>query len=474
MCGFFLSDYSCAVSAINEIKDVLAMRGTECRLFQTEGFRGFHSRLAITGGTFGSQPLLCSKGCHALVYNGELYGYSQLSDKLADGQVLVDLLCEQGIEALGNFDLTFSGVLIDRKLGKIFVARDGLGKKPLYINYQEEIGVAISSVRFFNGNYDFDLSNLREIGAGEIFVYDLKSRRMLQNYSICYLSGKQTEGVPLSWVDHLKAGINNRLDGLPDVEEINILFSGGIDSIVLNEAIKQGGRKTRIFHLSSNTLDDLFCTKYEQWSGQKVERIRISELDLLSILEEFKQVRYKTYPDYSHVSGFTAFILGRYFRDQNISVVFSGDGADEIFCGYESTEKYFLNGFFNFRTYVQQIKDLRSDQFIKLDLAFGFNRVEVRSPYFAVGFRNLCQMSDFQELLKNGRPKEVVYQIANSLGIPAFLTDRKKEGFNVRIKQEILFQAVRKGRWLFLIALIKAMIIEKLRIRNSWVEVVCR
>lgn len=473
MCGFFLSNYSSADATIDEIKDVLALRGTDHHLFQMEDFKCFHSRLVITGGEYGSQPLSCSSGCHLLVYNGELYGYTKLGTDLADGRVLVDLLCAQGHEALINYDLTFSGVVLNLKLGTMVIARDCLGKKPLYVNYEQGVGIAVSSARFRNGEFGFNSSNQRQIGAGETFVYDYKSRLMIQNYSYPYGIRWQIEPLNLSVIDEFYMGIENRLDGLPKNEDIHILFSGGIDSIILNKAIQRLGRRTRIYHLSSNTLDDVFCSKYEQWSGQRVERIRISEIDLFSAFQEYTKLRDITYPEYINPSGFTAFLLGCYFREKNISVVFSGDGADEVFCGYQDPKNYFCHEVFNERLYVEQIKRLQTDQFIKLDLAFAFNKVEVRSPFLTRQLRNLYRRESFQSQLKGGRPKEIVYQIARSLDIPTSLTDRKKEGFNVRIKREILIQAFKGKKWSFLFSLIKKMIREKTIKDTSWMEAKC-
>lgn len=106
----------------------------------------FHRRLAITGVQNGWQPLPNERKTLWLSFNGEIYNYPELRNALlarghqfrgdSDGEVILHLYEDMGMQALENLNGDFAFALYDSGAGKLFLARDRFGVKPLYYAYK--------------------------------------------------------------------------------------------------------------------------------------------------------------------------------------------------------------------------------------------------------------------------------------------------------------------------------------------------
>jgi asparagine synthase (glutamine-hydrolysing) len=105
-----------------------------------------HRRLSIIDVAGGHQPLSNEDGTVWIVFNGEIYNHRELRQRLegaghrfatrCDTEVIVHLYEDEGLEFLGHLNGMFALAIWDARRGRLVVARDRLGKKPLYYRHE--------------------------------------------------------------------------------------------------------------------------------------------------------------------------------------------------------------------------------------------------------------------------------------------------------------------------------------------------
>ncbi len=102
-----------------------------------------HARLAVIDLTdAAAQPMADARGELRIVYNGEIYNYRELRDELvsqghrfqnqSDTEVIIEGYRRWGIDVLSRLNGMFAFALWDSRAGRLVLARDRIGKKPLY------------------------------------------------------------------------------------------------------------------------------------------------------------------------------------------------------------------------------------------------------------------------------------------------------------------------------------------------------
>jgi asparagine synthase (glutamine-hydrolysing) len=130
-------------SLLVRITDTIAHRGPDGAGYHVEGGLGLgHRRLAIIDVAHGRQPMFNEDGSVAVVFNGEIYNFQDLVAELrraghrfrtaCDTEVIVHAWEQWGADCVKRFRGMFAFALYDRKKQTLFLARDRLGKKPLY------------------------------------------------------------------------------------------------------------------------------------------------------------------------------------------------------------------------------------------------------------------------------------------------------------------------------------------------------
>jgi asparagine synthase (glutamine-hydrolysing) len=128
-------------STLEALSDALAHRGPDGAGMHVEGSVALaHRRLAVIDLATGAQPM--QRGACAVTYNGELYNYIELRQRLllrghafatsSDTEVLLAAYQEFGVSCVEHFVGMFAFILHDRERGIVLAARDPLGIKPLY------------------------------------------------------------------------------------------------------------------------------------------------------------------------------------------------------------------------------------------------------------------------------------------------------------------------------------------------------
>ena len=192
------------------------------------------------------QPYYSDDKDVALIFNGEFYNFEEYKLKLkedkilfkseGDTEVLLKLYEKYGISFLRDkkIDSLYSIAIYDKKLKKIFIARDWPGRIPLYYYYDEQKFIFSSELKAFRAIKNLSLQKPIELVPGQIIEYDIKSRKLklISSYSLDpYISKNSNNILKLGEEMHkiLDSSSKNRTMG--DVP-ICTMLSGGIDSVL--------------------------------------------------------------------------------------------------------------------------------------------------------------------------------------------------------------------------------------------------
>lgn len=321
-----------------------------------------HRRLAIVDLEMGKQPML--DGELSITFNGEIYNQHELRTRLkkegysfktrSDTEIILKAYRMWGDKCPEYLDGMFSFVIWDDKRDEMFVARDRLGKKPLYY--------------FFDGNTILLASEIKSLVASGALVpqIDLKA---IDNYlRLMYILPwksvyKNVHQIPpahcgtfkngklalkrywtlthkplnISYKDAkaevhrlLREAIKKRLT-TSDVE-IGTFLSGGIDStLVTLIAAKEFNYPIKVFSVSYGNHNELpFAKQVNEKIGgehfiESINECRPQELD--QVIAYFDE-------PHADTSDFPQHLISR-LASQKVKVVLSGDGADELFLGYK-------------------------------------------------------------------------------------------------------------------------------------------
>lgn len=351
-------------------REVLALsrhRGPDHSAVHQAGdhFYGFN-RLAIQDLTAaGNQPMVSSDGRQVLLFNGEVYNHLRLREKYGirdcrghgDTETLFQLFRQRGFEnSLPEFDGMFAICWADYATGRLHLARDMAGIKPLFyhagdcISFGSQLnqvmrlpGVGNDLVREHVADYfllggmvapNTVFKGIHQLMPGETMEFDLHTRRRLRSkrYHVFERSRSADERMETGPLEELIEGsVRDQL--VADVPVASFM-SGGIDSPVINAFAKRHKPDIRAFTFrnrydasidespTANALSDIIGLSYTN--------IDYSHEDVRASIEE--QFRFMSEPlgDFSTVP---TFFICRAAR-RSATVMLSGDGGDELFYGY--------------------------------------------------------------------------------------------------------------------------------------------
>lgn len=333
----------------------------------------------------GHQPMIYEKAGLILTYNGEIYntevlkknlmekGYSFLSH--SDTEVLLYLILEYGIEdAVKKLNGMYAFVLFDKRKQTVFFCRDRLGIIPLYM-YRDGNHVAWSSEikSFLHDSYC--RREINPIGLSEALMYSFPTGSLLKNVEliepgiiksidintgqtiqikywdiddICadtISSGKKIEEY-IDEADHLlRKCVKRQLIG--DVN-VGVQFSGGVDSslvakYVFDEYTQKRGKRLYGYSLINSESEQ---NNEEHWIDYAASFMDIklvkSDMNCEMFLNQLKNC---TFQFERFVSTASAIGINEFSRNahKNVTVLLSGEGADELCGGYKEFIQYKKN-----------------------------------------------------------------------------------------------------------------------------------
>jgi asparagine synthase (glutamine-hydrolysing) len=336
-----------------------------------------HLRLAIIDlSSAGAQPMASDDGTVIVTYNGEIYDFSEIRAELeaagrkfrgrADTEAIANGIAHWGMEALcERIGGMFAIAAWVPATGTLFLARDRLGKKPLYWSQLPNGGLAFGSelsalshvpgidrsidkqaaASFLRtGHVPEPLSiyhKIRKVGAGEILAFgpDLQLRSTTRFWSVEKSIAAGKSQPPLgdlnSAVAATEAVLNDAVAQrmIADVP-YGAFLSGGIDSSLIVALMQQQVRepvKTFSIGYANSSLDESEDAKMvAQHLGTDHQTFILNAEDAIDTIYNLPRLYSEPFADPSQIP---TCIISRLARE-HVTVVLTGDGGDEVFAGY--------------------------------------------------------------------------------------------------------------------------------------------
>jgi len=362
------------VHDINFIANSIASRGPNnlgIWKSQNDSVLLCHTRLSIIEiSSASNQPMLSQDCKKIIVFNGEIYNYKELREKcirngvvfktLSDTEVLLNIYEEYGVIGLSMLRGMYAFAIYDLDKDELFLARDHYGIKPLYY-YYDGLEFAFSSYARSLGNKN----SVTEISRGilqsllfgascepdtykpdvfclEAGTYKLISKNGILNGNIPLNSNNQSRCQKkndriLKIGRSIEESVKYHL--VSDVP-VGIMLSAGIDSSILAAATSKFINKNKKIYALTIVFNKYLGSAYDEISlAAKVSKIYglehiyeiITEKDLH---DSFPQILKDM--DQPTADGINTWFVARLARRNNIQVLLSGVGGDELLGGYKT------------------------------------------------------------------------------------------------------------------------------------------
>lgn len=374
MCGISGAIGDNSRAEIERSLDSLSRRGPDSKSSITfdNGLTLGATRLAMTDPhPRSNQPFCNLNTSNALVFNGEIYNFQDIRNKLerlgisfhtkSDTEVVLRGLEYYGTSIISDFQGMFAIAYYDSKKNELILARDFLGKKPLYYGlkhnkfiFSSQLSVvkeylninklsesALSS--YLHLGYILDphtiYDEIKSVKAGEVVRIDLNKLEITSSeYIIPRVLGKENSNSIRQELEH---AVRERVAGH---EQFAISLSGGIDStIIAIMSAKMGLRPTAYTAKWSDA--DKFKYNIDSEIAIQVARkldIEIKTVEMpaaQNIPEKLSEYVIAMQEPNANPTGLSMMELYNVIEKDGMRLVITGDGSDEIFGGYARHHK---------------------------------------------------------------------------------------------------------------------------------------
>jgi asparagine synthase (glutamine-hydrolysing) len=411
-----------------------------------------HVRLAIVGGTCGQQPFRSCNGRFIVEHNGEIYNYKELRRQLqsshtliseTDSEVIVHLLEEHFAKTkdllsaikktVSELDGVYAIVIRDKETGDIALVRDVMGVRQLYYGHNEQL-VAFASEKKALWKIGLQEPTLRVNPGSALIIMPNGSLSEQHKVAKNPISDQKVRYKTLSsavkvYKRALMASMRKRTQ---DFDRIGIIFSGGIDSVIIAWLAKKMVREVICYTGGVEGSSDIaFARKI----AKKLDlKLRVNELtkneveemipDVINTIEHTNAGQVEVaIPVYAAV---------KLAHEDGIKVMFSGQAADELFGGYSWYGKIVSEGGYSgLRHYMNEdLQLLYKETLEREDKITMAHSIEMREPFLDLKLIRLSMKIDLRlnvRGMSDAFGKHVHRKLAQELGIPREIAYRSKE-----------------------------------------------
>lgn len=371
MCGFigFFDTRENKEVIVERMMDRVIHRGPDMggKYIDAHCGLGFRRLSILDLSEAGAQPLYSEDGNKILVFNGEIYNYTEIREDLmakgykfksnTDSEVLIHGYDEYGEVLVNKLRGMFAFCIWDKVEQKVFAARDNFGIKPFYFyeyeyNGQKSLMIA-SEIKAFLDHPSFEKEvNKKALKPYLTFQYSAQPdetffkgvKRLKPGHYFTYQNGEMN--IQKYWEVNFNDQHKTLEENIADIRAViddsvkmhkqsdvpvGSFLSGGVDSSYITERLMPD--KTFSIGFAEDTFDE--TTHAEDLSNiLNIENIKRT-IDADDCLGMLSTIQYHMDEPQSNPSTMPLYFLSKLVKDNDVTVVLSGEGADEIFGGYE-------------------------------------------------------------------------------------------------------------------------------------------
>lgn len=369
MCGIIGFNWN-DKNLIKRMANSIIHRGPDDHGYYTDNHVSLgHRRLSIIDlSKKGKQPMCNEDGDIWITYNGEIYNHKEIRAVLekkghkfmsnTDAEVIIHSYEEFGEKCLELFNGMFAFCIYDSSRGRLFLARDRIGIKPLYYYFTGGKFIFSSEIKailkfsdikreiningmkdYFTYTYipgpDTLFKNIKKLKPSKYLILDLKKKRMkIRNYWDLSFNVKDERFniIRKKLFKNFKDSVKKRL--MSDVP-FGAYLSGGVDSssivAMMSTIIKEPIKTFSVGFDSDQVINELYYAKLvsDKFNTEHKEII-VSHKDAFKILPK---IIYHLDEPIVNPAAIPLYFMSKKAKSK-ITVVLTGNGGDELFAGY--------------------------------------------------------------------------------------------------------------------------------------------
>jgi asparagine synthase (glutamine-hydrolysing) len=396
---------------------------------------------------------------YIMLVNGEIYNYKKIFEKYNVDQTNND--CKAILSSyihggdcdtvFDELDGDFAYILYDKKMKQVRIARDHIGLKPLYIGVSSNniIGFCSESKVLESLNLDNNIKQLEPKTSGILELsyidpstgYPDEFNFSVRKYNLIYddhLIPENDKDVTDDINKILTQAVIKRIEHTH--RPLAILCSGGVDSsiILAIAATKFPDRQFEAFSIefdgrgiSYDTLHAKIIT--DCYDNVKHTIVKFTEEEGINAIKDVVKL-FETHDPNTLRAGIPMYLLAKHIsKHTDYKVILSGEGADELFLGYEHFTKLF--GKYTLddakKESLRLLSNLYSFDILRAERSFSSNGLELRVPFLDQELVYYINDTDPKYIIPRDRvEKYILRKSFSNIGIPERILFRQKERFS--------------------------------------------
>lgn len=409
--GIYSFQFKANLQTVKQMTDVLIHRGPDGEghwISENNQVAFGHRRLSVIDlSEKGKQPMHYDDR-YTISFNGEIYNYLQIKNNLikkgysfksnTDTEVLLALYDLKKEDCLNDLDGMFAFAIWDNFTKTLFCARDRFGEKPFYFYTDDNQFVFASEIKaLFKAGVKKEINNKRLINylatnaIEDIYdksttfyanIFALEASHFLQikdnkiqKKKYYHLNYHQTNNISINRAaEHLRYLLKEsvKLRTISSDVQVGLSLSGGVDSSIIFHEINQINPKVNSFTASfpgfSKDETSLVKLLHQNYNAQAHfvcpdANTYINDLDKLFHHQDEPIINANIHAQWC---------VYKLAKENNITVLLDGQGADEVFAGYHLYFKPFLQELYrtNRKQYIAEVQNYNQSSYFTKDIYF--------------------------------------------------------------------------------------------------------